>query len=125
MKKYLITVMIFSLALLILSACSTSASDDNISPQVEAGMKIFQANCSSCHLTEGRQVLVGPSLEGLASRAGSTISGMNAEDYIRQSILDPSAHVGEGFTNLMPNIYSTVLSEEKLDAVVAYLLTLK
>lgn len=124
MKKLMFTFTCFALVMLILSACGASSESGSLSPKEEAGMEIFHANCSSCHLTEGTEVLVGPSLAGLASRAGNTVEGMDADSYIRQSILDPAAHVRDGFPNLMPNIYSTVLSEEELDAVVAFLLTL-
>lgn len=119
MRKQIIIFLIF---VVLVSACSNQDSPA-ASADEEAGMKIFQANCSACHLTEGEQVLVGPSMEGLASRAGTTVSGMDAEDYLRESILEPAAHVNEGFTNVMPNIYSTVLSEDELDALMAYLLT--
>ncbi len=119
-KNY--AMIILGITILLLSACSTGSSTD-ISPQIEAGMQTFQAYCSACHLTEGTQVLVGPALEGLASRAGNTVAGMDAESYIWESILDPGAHVNEGFTNLMPPVYGTTLSEEDLDALVAYLLT--
>jgi len=123
MRKIFALFALFALALLALSACSTSGSAE--SPQVEAGKQTFQAYCSACHLTEGDQVLVGPSMTGLGSRAGNTVAETDAEAYIRESILDPGAHVNEGFANVMPNIYGATLTEEDLDALVAYLLTFK
>ncbi|MCB2179774.1 cytochrome c [bacterium] len=113
---------------LLLTACGSnetanSAPTDAATAQIEAGRKIFQANCAACHATEGEQVIVGPSMVGLASRAGETIQGMDAETYIEQSITDPAAHINEGFQNLMPNTYSSALSQDELDALVAYLMT--
>lgn len=47
-------------------------------------------------------------------------------DYIRTSILEPSSFVVEGFPdNLMPSIYDEIFSEDEIDDIIAYLLTLQ
>jgi hypothetical protein len=46
-----------------------------------------------------------------------------AVEYLRQSIVDPSAYMVEDFDNLMPGSYKLVLSEEEIDNLVAFLLT--
>jgi hypothetical protein len=50
---------------------------------------------------------------------------MSAEEYIRQSILDPSAHLVEGYQDLMPKAYSQTLNPEQLNDLVAFLLAQK
>jgi len=46
--------------------------------------------------------------------------------YIRISILSPSAYTVEGFPEgVMPSTLKDELAKEDLDAVIAYLLTLK
>lgn len=125
-KRILLAFLVASV--LLLTACGSNNTADNtptdaVSAQIEAGKKIFQVNCAACHATEGDQVLVGPSMVGLASRAGEIIQGMDAEAYIEQSITDPAAHINDGFQNLMPNTYGSVLSQEELDALVTYLMT--
>ena len=65
-------------------------------------------------------------MAGIATRAGTTIAGTTAEDYIRQSILEPDAHLVEGFpAGTMPQVWGDELSDEQLSNLVAYLLTLK
>ena len=59
-------------------------------------------------------------------RASERVPGMDARAYITQSILDPSAYVVEGFPDgLMPRKLDQELSKEDVEAVVAYLMTLK
>ena len=95
--------------------------------------------CSSCHAVAGDSTLVGPSLAGVAARAGERIaaagyrgSAVDAAGYLRESILEPSAFLvsGERFatpthTSLMPAGYAAQLSSEQIDDLVAYLKTLQ
>ena len=83
--------------------------------------------------------LVGPSLAGTgdARRRASLTSpdykgtARTPEDYIRESIVNPSAYVVPGPTfsaggqSIMPAIYGTMLKPEDIDQLVAYLATLK
>lgn len=89
-----------------------------------SGEEIFKtAGCSACHSLNPDEVLVGPSLSGIGQRAGEVVPGMSAEEYIRTSILDPGAHVVEGFNgNIMPGNYAQVLSQAQLEALVKFLL---
>jgi len=71
-------------------------------------------------------VVVGPSLAGIATRGGSRIEGLDAAAYIRASIMTPDAYVVEGFPEgIMPADFKEHLSPEDLEAVVAFLLTLR
>ena len=60
-------------------------------------------------------------------RAAATVPNSRASvrrgaDYIRESILTPSAEVVEGYEDgLMPQDFSTQLSAEELDTLVAFL----
>ena len=48
---------------------------------------------------------------------------MSAEDYILESILDPSAHMVEGFPDdVMPKNYGNLLTSEELSDLVAFML---
>lgn len=95
---------------------------------VEAGRELYDTGgptgtaCSTCHTLDGT-TLVGPSFQGIADRAGDRVSGMTAEEYIHQSIVDPSAHIVEGYDDLMPAIYGQQLSDEQVNELVAFLMT--
>jgi cytochrome c2 len=69
--------------------------------------------------------VIGPSLAGIASRAAGRIEGYSAEEYIEDSILFPKDYLVEGFTDTMPTNFGKDLTSEELNAVVAYLMTLK
>ena len=107
---------------------------------VSRGKAIFDGigACASCHSLMGGTVLVGPSLEGVATRASERIaapgyggSAQDAAEYLRESLLVPSAYVVEpryatpGGLSLMPSSYGTSLTPEQIEDVVAYLTTLR
>ena len=55
-----------------------------------------------------------------------TVKGKTAEEYLRESILDPDAYLAGNFQDgLMSREYPKVLSEQQLADVIAYLMTLK
>jgi len=95
-------------------------------PQEVEGKDVFSSYCSNCHETGNDSVMVGPSLSGLATRASERVPGMDARTYTTQSILEPSTYVVEGFPDgLMPHKLAEELPKEDVEAVVAYLLTLR
>jgi cytochrome c oxidase subunit 2 len=100
----------------------------------ERGREIFESGggvlsssyCVKCHSLDGSVIDIpyaGPSLQGIYGRAGERVAGLSADEYVRQSIVDPAAYVVDGFQNLMPDSYQLVLSEEDIDALVAFMLT--
>ena len=99
-------------------------------PDIGAGKghQLFSSShaaCSVCHSVTPGVEKVGPNLAGVGLIAGSRVPGLTAEEYLRQSILDPDAYIVEGFpSGQMLNNYDELLSDEDIDALVAYLLTL-
>jgi cytochrome c553 len=82
--------------------------------------------CVACHSREAGKTLVGPSHAGIATIAESAVSGMTAEDFLKESITNPNAHVTEGFVpGVMYQNYGKDLSEQEINDIVAYLLSLK
>jgi cytochrome c2 len=81
--------------------------------------------CTTCHSTQPDKIIVGPSLAGIANRAGARVSGQTAEDYLHNSILDPNQYVVDGFSpGLMYQNYKDVLTDEQINDLIAYLSTL-
>lgn len=90
------------------------------------GATLFTNNgCNACHAVDQPTTLVGPSLMGLASVAGERVEGQSAVEYLRLSIVAPNDHLVEGFTaGLMPSTFSMTLSDDQINDLIAYLLTL-
>lgn len=113
------------LALGLLAACGgtpTPTPTPTLSPELALGKRVFEAHCSSCHSLAPDVTLVGPSLAGIAARAGTRVDGLDARGYLYTSILRPGAYLVPGFQDLMPSTLGKALSGEELDAVVAFLL---
>jgi mono/diheme cytochrome c family protein len=124
-RRPLITVFILCILLVACSGATAGAETAPLSDDEALGEGLFRQHCASCHSTVGDTVIVGPPLAGIGTTAETRVSGMDAHAYIEQSILDPSAYLNEGFQDLMPKTFGTVLTGEELDALVAFLLTLK
>ncbi len=83
--------------------------------------------CSACHSLDGSEQTVGgaiaPTWQGVSLRAGDRVPGLSAEEYLRESIVDPAAYIVEGYSDIMPKGFRFLLSEEDIDSLVAFLLT--
>lgn len=112
-----------------LAACGGPAQPASPAPTLTAiesqGKTVFGMHCAACHATVPETVILGPSLAGIGVRAGERVPGVDAEGYIRSSILVPSEFIVEGYAEAMPPDFGKQLTGEEFDAVVAYLLTLK
>jgi len=118
--KYLSLIIILAL-----SACGNSGSEINFTEQEKTGQRIFSQNCASCHAKSDDLVIVGPSLAGIKTRAENRVAGQDALTYIKESILVPGAFVNEGYTDLMPPTFGDILTDEEVDALIAYLYRLE
>ena len=91
------------------------------------GLTVFlNAGCTACHMIDGVPEAVGeigPNLSAVASSAGSRVDGLTAEQYLRQSIMEPSEHLVDDYDNLMPA--GLVPDQGDFDNLIAYLLTLE
>ena len=61
---------------------------------------------------------VGPDLTDLADRAGDRVEGLTADEYVRQSVLDPQAYIVIGYGGQMPVL---PVDAAELDALVDFL----
>lgn len=119
---------ILLLIALALSACSAMAKAEPTptpDPLVLQGQQVFNAKCATCHALVPDTIIIGPSLNGIATRADTRVEGVNAEEYIQLSILRPGDYVVEGFNNVMITNFAKELTNEDMNALVAFLLTLK
>lgn len=84
-------------------------------------------NCQSCHVVQADAVpVVGPSLYGIATVAGTRVPGQSAEEYLRIALVDPNDYVLEGYQpGIMVRTYGILLTEQQINDLVAYMLTLE
>jgi cytochrome c2 len=111
-------------------ACGGDTAPSGGGGDAVAGEKVFNETsapaCNTCHSLESGKVLLGPSLAKIGAEAGSRVSGQSAEEYLRKSVTAPNDHVVDGFgANIMPATYVSQLSEQQINDLVAYMLTLK
>lgn len=92
---------------------------------VARGKEISQNNaCGGCHSTDGTR-MVGPSWQNLFGSERPLESGETVvadEEYLRESIVDPSAKVVEGFPPSM--VPYDFLSESEIESLIEYIKSL-
>jgi cytochrome c oxidase subunit II len=93
---------------------------------VEQGRDLFEnkLGCASCHAGGPQQR--GAKLEGIFGHDVKLVGGATVradEEYIKTSILNPSAQIVEGYQPIMPTFKGQV-TEEQLLALVAYIKSL-
>lgn len=108
---------------------------------IALGEALFRSTppaCFACHSVAPGVNLAGPSLAGVATRAEKILASpeytgkaKDVEAYIRESIVEPSAHLigGANYSangqSFMPVTYGKDLTPEQVDQMVAYLNSLK
>ncbi len=104
----------------------------------EAVFRTAAPACAACHSLQPGVQMAGPSLAGVATRAGQTVGSAgykgqatDAAGYLRESIVQPSAHTVAGAmysasgVSFMPATYGKDLTPEQVAQLVAYLATFK
>lgn len=86
--------------------------------------------CYQCHLIEDvSEGLIGPELTHIGTDAATRKEGFTAEQYIRESIRDPEVFIPDGVVRNLPGLMTKAivgdLTDDEVDKLVAFLLTLK
>lgn len=98
-----------------------------LSPLAEQGKKLMaMKGCIACHSDDGSP-RVGPSYKGVFGHSveladGSTVTA--DENYLRESVENPQAKLVKGFGPVMPT-YKGQLTEEEINALIAYIKSVK
>lgn len=97
------------------------AIEADASPEelVAIGEELFEGagGCTACHGLGTR----APDLIGVAGTAcDERVEGMSCKEYLHESLVDPNAHVVEGFQPIMPEV-SRTLGDQEIWALVAFL----
>jgi cytochrome c2 len=110
------------------ASVSVTGSEDLPDDPVARGKIWFSqppAICSTCHSLEPDVIVVGPALAGVATRAETRVEGMSAEQYLRNSIINPGDFVVPGFPDAMQRNLGDKLSGDQINDIIAFLLTQK
>jgi mono/diheme cytochrome c family protein len=89
------------------------------------GSQIFQgAGCASCHTLSKAQAsgTIGPNLNQLAQAAGKREKGKSAQQYVDESILDPTAYTVNGFQEGAMPSFKGQLTDKQLKVLTDFLL---
>ncbi len=104
----------------------TSASGEGLTPE-EFGARLYQSKaCITCHSIDGKAGN-GPTFLGIYGSTHNLVDGGEVtvdENYIRESLLNPTAKVVMGYQPIMPT-YQGLLKDRELDALIAYLKSLQ
>jgi mono/diheme cytochrome c family protein len=103
------------------AASGTQEASDGAAGDPAAGEEIFASTCGGCHTENGDQP--APPRVGMGERAATRVEGMDAAEYLHQSIVDPHAFLVEDYGPIMPDTYGEDFSDEEINNLVAYLLT--
>lgn len=99
---------------------------ENFEPTAEVGATLYKKNaCNTCHSIDGSK-MPGPTWKGIFGRKETMSDGTTLtidENYIKESIQKPQAKVVQGFQPVMPPY--TNLTDKHIDAIIAYMKTLK
>ena len=111
-----------ALAVLVLACAPESPATE----PVARGRQVYRSmGCANCHEPNLLGQRLGPALDHVATIGANRRPGLSAEEYIRQSILDPGGYLVPGYQDSMPRELGRDLSPTDLAALVAYLLSLK
>lgn len=98
-------------------------SVESFESPAEYGAVLYERQtCNVCHSLDGTR-LVGPSFQGLFGRTTTFTDGTSLvadENYILESIVNPTAKVVDTYPPGMPTTYAS-LESEQLDALVAFI----
>lgn len=90
----------------------------------KTGEQIYTAaGCGACHTfgKAGSSGNIGPNLDELAGQAGK-LTDLSAEDYTKESILNPDAFTVQGFQKGVMPSFEGRLDEKQVQELVKYLL---
>ena len=143
MRRTLVLTGLF-LLLMMATACSGEAesattdvsADATVVGDPERGRDIWETGggviestgCAWCHSLDGSELTgdmfrLAPSWLGISQRAGNRVPGMSSEEYLRESMVDPSAFIVEGYPDRMHS-YRYELTDADVNSLTAFLLTL-
>lgn len=89
------------------------------------GEILYKSQCASCHSVEKGKVNTGPNWSELWGNPEINLVGggkaVGDANYVRQSVREPASQIHAGYPNSMTPFPASSLSDEKLEAIMAYM----
>jgi mono/diheme cytochrome c family protein len=99
----------------------------DVSPEqlIEAGQELYEGagGCTACHGlgTRAPNLLLAEADQGpIGARCGERVPGEDCKTYLHRSMVEPQAHVVEGYQPIMPDM-SRTLSDAQIWSLIAFL----
>ncbi len=105
---------------------ATIAQADSLTGKDRGAMLYEKQGCSTCHSIDGTPK-VGPSWKAIYGKMESMTGGPAMkvdENYLRESMLDPQAHIVMGYAPAMPT-FEGKLSDKDIDGLIDFIKSLK
>lgn len=121
-------VVVFIAVLFVVFASGSPSAQGGLTPQQSLGASLYRTRCSSCHAVTN-EMKIGPGLAGLFDSGGPTLpDGVdydgklpNGEEINAENVATFIRVGGKGQIGNMPGF---ALTDQEIDALIAYLQTL-
>lgn len=108
-------------------AAESAGANETVDPAAHGAVVAQQYGCLACHAVDD-STMVGPGWGGLFGSTETLTDGgtvLADEAYLAESIRDPDARLVAGFQPGTMPAYANVLSDDEVDAIVAYIRSLE
>jgi cytochrome c oxidase subunit II len=106
---------------------AASADPSKGKTPLEFGTELYtKRGCNACHTVDGSK-LTGPTWKGIWNTQVELVGGASVlidENYLRESMLEPTAKVVAGFPPVMPP-YKGILNDKEIESIIAFIQSLK
>ncbi len=105
-----------------------AAGESEVTSTIERGKTIFYdstVGCYLCHSIGGSGGTRGPDLSQIGEIDSARRSGLSLEEFLQESIIDPSAKIAPGYPAIMPANFGDRLGEEQIADLVDFMKSLR
>ncbi len=105
-----------------------AAEEVEITSARERGRALFYdpvVGCYLCHSIGGVGATRGPGLSRIGEIGASRRPGLSLEEYLRESIIDPTAYITADYPPIMPTNFGDRLTEEQIADLIDFMKSIR